>query len=52
METESVQKSPPSFDRSLALLCFLAALAAPAFPQILLDSTEQLAWDRPEAWAM
>jgi len=27
-------------------------LAAPAFPQILLDSTEDLSWDRPEAWAM
>lgn len=39
----------------LALLCLLAAMAAiasPAFPQILLDSTEHLAWDRPEAWAM
>ena len=30
----------------------LAALAAPAFAQILLDSTEELAWNRPEAWAM
>jgi hypothetical protein len=34
------------------LFSLLAALAAPAFPQILLDSTEDLAWNRPEAWAM
>ncbi len=36
----------------LALLCFLATLASPASAQILLDSTERLEWDRPEAWAM
>lgn len=34
------------------LFSLLAFLAAPAYPQILLDSTEDLAWDRPEAWAM
>jgi hypothetical protein len=27
-------------------------LASPVHSQILLDSTEELAWDRPEAWAM
>ncbi len=36
----------------IMLLCLLAAVASPVFPQILLDSTEKLAWDRPEAWAM
>ena len=33
-------------------LFVLTVVTSPAFPQILLDSTEQLAWDRPEAWAM
>ncbi len=37
---------------AIAALAALAATASPAFSQILLDSTEQLAWDRPETWAM
>ncbi len=38
--------------RLLALVCLLAGTQFPASSQILLDSTEELAWDRPEAWAM
>ncbi len=38
--------------RAFVLFWLLAVSAAPGSSQILLDSTERLAWDRPEAWAM
>ncbi|HSO24479.1 MAG TPA: hypothetical protein VLT81_16370, partial [Chondromyces sp.] len=52
--TSALRRSPVSRARwpgCLGLLVLLAVIAPPAAAQVI-DDVEELAWDRPEAWAM